>query len=100
MSKFGWFSCDEDTGEVVAKTDVQEDGTVNRYDYTVPDKIKEGHGDKWYKDMDKFLEDEPSGSRDKDDEESKDRPWYGNGYDLGLSKVESQVKKLILKSKK
>ena len=31
------------------------------------------------------------------DEDSKNRSWYGNGYDLGLFEIESQVKKLILK---
>ena len=35
MSLFGWFSANED-GEVVAKTDVQKNGAVNRYEYTEP----------------------------------------------------------------
>ena len=32
MGIFSWFSANED-GEVVAKTDVQSNGAVNRYEY-------------------------------------------------------------------
>ena len=98
-NEFGWFSCDEETGDVVAKTDVHKDGTINRYEYTKPDDIKAGHGDKWYDDMKSFIEDKPSGERDKDAEDSKNRRWSGNGFDLGLSKIESNIKKLTLKRK-
>lgn len=84
---WGWFSANED-GEVVAKTDVQDDGTVNRYDYTVPDHIEEGHGDKWYKNMDDFMDDKPLGSRDKNDPSSINRSWKGPGYDLDISIID------------
>lgn len=84
---WGWFSCDEDTGEVVAKTDVQNDGAVNRYEYTKSDDIKAGHGDTRYDSMDDFLNDKPDidTSRDKNDPSSIDRPWFGNGYNFGLN---------------
>ena len=80
MSKWGWFSCDKDSGEVVAKTDVQNDGTVNRYTYTKPDNIKEGHGDTWYNNINDFYNDNPIDSRPKDAPESINRPWKGNGH--------------------
>ena len=89
MAKTEWFSCDDETGKVVAKTEIKSDGTVRRYPYTVPDKIKEGHGDTWYDSVDDFMKDMPKGSRDKDDPKSKDRPWRGNGYDLGVSDLMS-----------
>ena len=38
VAKFGWFSANED-GEVVAKTDVRDDGTVHRYEYTREDDV-------------------------------------------------------------
>lgn len=85
MSKTEWFSCDEKSGKVVAKTEIKSDGTVRRYPYTVPDKIKEGHGDTWYDNVNDFMNDKPKGSRDKNDPKSKNRPWYGNGYGLGIN---------------
>lgn len=88
MAKTEWFSCDVETGKVVAKTEIKSDGTVRRYTYTVPDKIKEGHGDTWYDSVDDFMKDKPKGSRDKDDPKSKDRRWYGNGYDLDINNLE------------
>lgn len=85
MEKWGYFSCDEKTGEVVAKTEQRSDGSVHRYEYTKPDDIRAGHGHSSYKSMDDYLKDEKARTpRDKDAPESKDRPWRGNGYDLGI----------------
>lgn len=95
--KCSWFSSDVDTGDVVAKTIINGNGTVNRYEYTKSDNIKEGHGHKWYDSVDDFMNDNPSGSRDKNSEDSVYRYWSGNGYDLGLQKIEENAKKLILK---
>ena len=88
MSK-GWFSCDDETGKVVAKTDMKKDGTVRRYDYTEPDDISKGHGDKKYDNMEQFLKNNPSFVRDKNDPKSINRRWHGNGYDLGISELEN-----------
>ena len=85
--KTTWFSYDIDTGDVVAKTEIKEDGTVRRYEYTEPDNIKAGHGDKWYDNLDKFMKDEPTGERDKNDPASINRPWFGNGFDLGINNI-------------
>ena len=79
-----WFSADVDTGEIIAKTDIKEDGTIRRYEYTVPDKIKEGHGDKKYDSLEDFIKDNPSFDRDKNDPDSIKRRWYGPGYNLTL----------------
>lgn len=84
MVKNYCFSADVDTGEVVAKTEIKPDGTVRRYPYTVPDKIKEGHGDEEYDSLDDFIKGNPSFKRDKDDPKSIKRRWYGQGYDLAL----------------
>ena len=89
--KCEWFSCDVDTGEVVAKTEINEDGSVNRYEYTVPDNIKEGHGDKYYESYEDFINDNPSFERDKKDEESIYRYWAGNGFDLGMSEIKKTL---------
>ena len=72
MSNNFWFSADVDTGDVVAKTEIQTDGTVNRYEYTQPDNIKEGHGDTVYNSYRDFENDNPNRevSRDKDADES------------------------------
>ena len=32
MAKNYWFSADEDTGDVVAKTEIKSDGSVRRYE--------------------------------------------------------------------
>ena len=88
MEKWGWFSADED-GKVVAKTEVQPDGKVDRYPYTKPDDIKAGHGDEQYKDMKDFIKDKKSREpRDKDDPASINRKWFGNGYDLALETLD------------
>lgn len=79
-----WFSADDETGEVVAKTDIKDDGTIRRYEYTHPDRIKDGHGDKQYDSYEDFLKDNPSYNRSKNDPDSINRRWYGNGYDLAL----------------
>lgn len=79
-----WFSADVNTGEVVAKTDMKSDGSVRRYDYTVPDQIDKGHGDKKYDNLDDFLNDNPSYTRDKNAKKSINRRWKGPGYDLAL----------------
>ena len=94
---FSWFSADED-GEVVAKTDVHEDGTVNRYEYTVPDDISKGHGDKWYNSMEDFINDNEIGSRDKNASESINRPWHGNGYNMSIEDLK-ELKEHLLKQK-
>lgn len=95
MSKgCGYFSYDIETGDVVAKTVIHEDGSVNRYEYTVPDDIKGGHGDTWYDSYQDFVNDEPAGSRDKDDSESINRSWYGNGHKESYS--DYKVKKLSI----
>ena len=85
-----WFSCDVDTGEVVAKTAIQDDGTINRYEYTKPDDIKAGHGDIVYDSYDDFVNDNPNEelSRSKDDESSIYRFWSGNGFNLGINDVD------------
>lgn len=86
MAKWGYFSCDEKTGEVVAKTEERSDGSVHRYEYTKPGDISAGHGHSSYKSMSDYLKDEKARiPRDKDAPESKGRPWRGNGYNLGIS---------------
>ena len=97
MGIFSWFSANED-GEVVAKTDVQSNGAVNRYEYTVPDHIEKGHGDIRYDSMEDFLNDNPSRVRDKDDPDSIDRRWEGNGYSMTLDDLK-RLKEKILFSK-
>lgn len=86
MAKWGYFSCDENTGEVVAKTEQRSDGSVHRYEYTKPDNIKEGHGHSSYNNMSDYLKgDKARTPRDKNAPESKNRPWRGNGYNLGIN---------------
>lgn len=91
----GYFSCDVDTGKVVAKTDIRSDGTVGRYTYTSPDYIQGGHGHEEYESVDDFLREmnkdksEPQWKRDKDDPDSINRRWKGNGYDLGINDLMS-----------
>lgn len=87
MGKWGWFSANEE-GEVVAKTEVKDDGTVHRYDYTVPDQIQYGHGHTEYENMEEFIKDNPRYVRSKNDPRSYNRSWKGNGYDLDLSLIE------------
>ena len=103
---WGWFSANED-GEVVAKTDVQDTGRVDRYPYTKPDDITAGHGHTIYDDMDKFLKDESRWSRDKDDDESIERHWSGPGYNFEMETIEeidipeiTTTTKLLLKLSK
>lgn len=84
MGKNYWFSADEDTGDVVAKTEIKSDGSVRRYEYTDPDNIKGGHGDRAYSSYKDYENDKPSYDRPKDDPKSINRRWYGNGYDLAL----------------
>lgn len=62
---FSWFSANDD-GEVVAKTDVHDDGEVHRYPYTEEDDITKGHGHIVYPSMEDFINDDPSWERDKD----------------------------------
>lgn len=86
MGKWGWFSSDDD-GNVIAKTEVQSDGSVDRYDYTKADDISAGHGHKKWKSMDSYLHDDEHPDRkfrDKNDPESINRRWRGPGYDLAL----------------
>ena len=80
MAKTFWFSCDQDTGEVVAKTEIKENGSVRRYEYTEPDNIKKGHGDRWYDNVEKFMNDDFRGERRKESSKSINRPWKGNGH--------------------
>ena len=91
MSKTSYFSYDIDTGDVVAKTDIQNDGTVNRYTYTEPDNIRIGHGDAWYNTVEDFMNDNPSGSRDKDDPASIGRDWKGNGHIFNTSNLDEII---------
>lgn len=84
MAKNFWFSADQDTGDVVAKTEIKDDGKVRRYEYTDPDNIKAGHGDNAYDSYEDFENDNPSYVRDKNDPASINRRWHGNGYDLAL----------------
>jgi hypothetical protein len=81
MTKWGWFSADEE-GNVVGKTEVDSEGRVHQYPYTTPDNVKDGHGHTIYESMDDFIKENPSWSRDKDSDDSKDRGWKGNGYIL------------------
>ena len=97
MSLFGWFSANED-GEVVAKTDVSENGEVNRYPYTEEDDISKGHGHIKYNSMEDFLDDNPSWERDKDDPKSIDRRWNGNGYSVTIEDLK-KIKEELLCSK-
>ena len=83
MGFFSWFSADVDTGKVVAKTDVREDGTVGRFEYTKPDDPNGGHGHLEYDSMEDFIKDNPSYERDKNSEKSSRKPWRGNGMLLG-----------------
>ena len=84
-----WFSYDIDTGDVVAKTRINDDGSINRYEYTKPDNIREGHGDTVYDTYEDFVNDNPNKdlSRDKNDEASIYRYWAGNGFDLGINEL-------------
>ena len=90
--KCEWFSCDVDTGEVVAKTEINDDGSVNRYEYTVPDNIKEGHGDKSYESYEDFINDNPSFERDKNDEESIYRYCFNKEVSSKFDLFDSWVK--------
>ena len=86
MGKFGWFSSDDD-GNVIAKTEVQSDGSVDRYNYTKADDISAGHSHEKWKSMDSYLHDDEHPDRkfrDKNDSESINRRWRGPGYDLTL----------------
>lgn len=94
---FSWFSANDD-GEVVAKTDVHDDGEVHRYPYTEEDDITKGHGHIVYPSMEDFINDDPSWERDKDDPNSKDRPWEGNGYTMTVEELKN-LKEEILSSK-
>ena len=91
---FSWFSSNEE-GKVVAKTDVHEDGTINRYEYTVPDDISKGHGDTWYNNMEDFINDKEAGSRSKDAEESLNREWKAKGYNLTLEELKKIIKNIV-----
>ena len=84
MGKSSWFSSDSETGKVVAKTDIHNDGSVHRYEYTTPDNIKGGHGHKIYSNYSDYEQDKVSWERDKNDSESIGKRWKGNGYDLGV----------------
>ena len=94
---FSWFSANDD-GEVVAKTDVHDDGEVHRYPYTEEDDITKGHGHIVYPSMEDFINDDTSWERDKDDPNSKDRPWEGNGYTMTVEELKN-LKEEILSSK-
>ncbi len=94
VAKFGWFSANED-GEVVAKTDVRDDGTVHRYEYTKEDDVKAGHGHKKYNSMNDFLEDDPAWNREKDNPKSVGKKWYGNGFNLTLEELKALREDLI-----
>lgn len=85
MAKNSWFSADVDTGKVVAKTEIKPGGKVERYPYTKPDDIKEGHGHQvWQKTEDFLKGKKPDWERGKDDPKSAGRDWRGPGYDLAL----------------
>lgn len=84
MGKFGWFSSDDD-GNVIAKTEVQSDGSVDRYDYTKADDISAGHGHQEWGSMENYLQDEkPDWQRSKNSKNSQNRRWRGPSYDLTL----------------
>lgn len=104
MSNNYWFSADVDTGEVVAKTEIKGDGSIRRYEYTKPDDITAGHGDKSYDSYEDFENDNPSYIREKDDSLSINRRWYGNGYDLTLETLNNEaleeVQELLMTSSK
>ena len=97
MGIFSWFSANED-GEVVAKTDVHENGEVHRYPYTEEDDISKGHGHVVYNSMEDYINDDPSWERDKNDPKSKNRPWTGNGYNLTVEDL-LYIKEELLSSK-
>ena len=86
MSLLSWFVAD-DNDKVVAKVDVHSDGTVHEYRYTVPDDISKGHGHYIYEDIEHYYDDEILKFRDENDEESKDLPWNGNGYNMSIEQL-------------
>jgi hypothetical protein len=73
-----WFSADFQ-GRVIAKTQINSDGSIDRFEYTIPDKIHEGHGHKHYKTFRDFENDYPEWEREADDAKSIRRHWAGNG---------------------
>lgn len=97
MGIFSWFVADEDD-KVIAKVDVHSDGKVHEYRYTEPDHIEKGHGDIRYDSMEDFLNDNPSRVRDKDDPDSIDRRWEGNGYNI-IAENLKELKEELLSSK-
>ena len=94
---FSWFSADED-GNVVAKTDVKENGEVHRYTYTELDDISKGHGHAIYDSLEDFYNDDLRWERDKEDDSSKNRPWHGNGYNMSIEDLK-ELKEHLLKQK-
>lgn len=87
MDKVGFFTANDD-GQVVAKTEINPDGSVDRYPYTKPDDIKSGHGHQTWGDLDDYLLDKkPDWERDKDAQKSQNRRWRGQGYDLSLEEL-------------
>ncbi len=91
MCKWGWYTTDDD-GNIVGKTDVDEEtGRVDVYDATDGD-FDMGHGHDVYSSMDayddsvcdQFAGNESGGdiySRDPDDEDSYGRDWEDRGWD-------------------
>ncbi|HPE15079.1 MAG TPA: hypothetical protein PLT65_04520 [Bacilli bacterium] len=84
---WGWFSSNEE-GKVVAKTDVHDDGSVHRYDYTKEDDISAGHGHTKYDNMNDFMNGKSSWSRGKNDSGSAGRGWKGNGFNLNIDDMD------------
>jgi len=81
MVKTYWFSADS-RGRAVAKTEIHSDGTVHRFEYTVPDRIHEGHGHQKYNSIQEFIRkhpDEADWERRVDHPDSINRKWKGQG---------------------
>ena len=76
-----WFSADS-RDRVVAKTVINRDGSVTRYQFTVPDNPHAGHGHAVWNTIEKFLKDHPEEAdweRKANHPDSINRKWKGNG---------------------
>lgn len=91
---FSWFSAN-DEGKVVAKTDVKENGEIHRYEYTEEDNVKKGHGHEVYENFEDMENGKPIYERDKDADESINRPWYGNGFNVSLNELYDLREKIL-----
>lgn len=74
-----WFSANS-RGQVVAKTEIHADGTVHRYEYSIPDDIHAGHGHQRYNSLQDFIRNHPEDADwERKREDSLNRRWKGQG---------------------